>query len=129
MKTSNYILFLAIYGGITGAMMLLDGKGSLETYGVSADPYHVVIMEYLGISNLAMAALIFFVRNEVSLKVLRIILIISAIEMIGSSLKGFYDVQISGVPGNTFFWVDAIIRFLVGLISIFITLRISKETF
>ncbi|MBK9510134.1 MAG: hypothetical protein IPP61_02780 [Cytophagaceae bacterium] len=129
MKTSNYIFFLAIYGGITGAMMLLDGKGSLETYGVSADPYHVVIMEYLGISNLAMAALIFFVRNEVSLKVLRIILIISAIEMIGSSLKGFYDVQISGVPGNTFFWVDAIIRFLVGLISIFITLRISKETF
>ena len=129
MKTSNYILFLAIYGGITGAMMLLDGKGSLETYGVSADPYHVVIMEYLGISNLAMAALIFFVRNEVSLKVLRIILIISAIEMLGSSLKGFYDVQISGVPGNTFFWVDAIIRFLVGLISIFITLRISKETF
>ena len=129
MKTSNYILFLAIYGGITGAMMLLDGKGSLETYGVSADPYHVVIMEYLGISNLAMAALIFFVRNEVSLKVLRIILIISAIEMLRSSLKGFYDVQISGVPGNTFFWVDAIIRFLVGLISIFITLRISKETF
>ncbi|MBK6976009.1 MAG: hypothetical protein IPH28_01890 [Cytophagaceae bacterium] len=129
MKTSNYIFFLAIYGGITGAMMLLDGKGSLETYGVSADPYHVVIMEYLGISNLAMAALIFFVRNEVSLKVLRIILIISAIEMLGSSLKGFYDVQISGVPGNTFFWVDAIIRFLVGLISIFITLRISKETF
>ena len=129
MKTSNYILFLAIYGGITGAMMLLDGKGSLETYGVSADPYHVVIMEYLGISNLAMAALIFFVRNEVSLKVLRIILIISAIEMLCSSLKGFYDVQISGVPGNTFFWVDAIIRFLVGLISIFITLRISKETF
>ena len=59
MKTSNYIFFLAIYGGITGAMMLLDGKGSLETYGVSADPYHVVIMEYLGISNLAMAALIF----------------------------------------------------------------------
>jgi hypothetical protein len=128
MKTSNYLLFLAIYGGITGAMMLLDGKGSLETYGVSADQYHVVIMEYLGISNLTLAALMFFVRNEVSVKVLRIILIISAIEMIGSSLKGFYDVQISGVAGNTFFWADAIIRALVGCVSIFMYFKISNKT-
>ena len=128
MKTSNYLLFLAIYGGITGAMMLLDGKGSLETYGVSADQYHVVIMEYLGISNLTLAALMFFVRNEVSVKVLRIILIISAIEMIGSSLKGFYDVQISGVQGNTFFWADAIIRALVGCVSIFMYFKISNKS-
>lgn len=127
MKPSNYLLFLAIYGGLTGALMLLDGKGSLEIYGVSADQYHVVIMEYLGISNLALAAIMYFIRNEVTTEVFRTILIISAIEMIGSSLKGFYDVQISGVQGNTFFWADAIIRALVGCVSIFMYFRISNK--
>lgn len=127
MKTSYYLLFLAIYGGLTGVMMLLNGKSSLETYGVTPDQYHIVIMEYLGISNLAMAAVVYFIRNEVSVKVLRTILIISAIEMIGSSLKGFYDVQISGVESNTFFWVDAIIRALVGCISLFMVFKISPK--
>ena len=127
MKTSNYVLFLAIYGGLTGAFMLLDGKGSLETYGVSADQYHVAVMEYLGISNLTLAVLMYFIRNEVSTKVLRTILIISAIEMIGSSLKGFIDIQVRGLQANTFFSIDAIIRAVVGCISLFMAFKISKK--
>lgn len=128
MKPSNYLFFLAIYGGITGAFMLLDGKGSLETYGVSGDQYHIAVMQYLGISNLTLAVLMFALRNNIDTKAIRIILLVSAGEMILSSLKGFYDVQVIGIPGNTFFWTDAIIRFLVGLVSIFMYFKISNKT-
>lgn len=128
MKPSNYLLFLAIYGGITAFMMLFNPSGSLKDYGVPADAYHVVIFQYLGISNLTMAAVLFFLRNKVSTQVIRILLIISAIEMLSSSLKGFYDVQMSGIPGNTFFWADAIIRAFVGLVTVYIYFTISKKT-
>lgn len=128
MKTSNFLLFLAIYGGITGALMLFDGKGSLESYGVTPDQYHIATIQYLGISNLALAILIFFIRKEISQKVMKTILMLSAIEMIGSSLKGFYDVEILLIPGNTFFWADAIFRALVGCISLFVAFKISTKT-
>jgi hypothetical protein len=58
MKTSNYLLFIAIYGGITGLMILFNGKNSLENYGVTPiDSYHLAIMGYLGIANLSTAAI------------------------------------------------------------------------
>jgi hypothetical protein len=47
--------------------------------------------------------------------------------MIISSLKGLYDVQISGVAGNTFFWADAIFRLLVGLVTLFLYFSLSKK--
>ena len=128
MKTSNYLIFLAIYGGITGAMMLLDGKGSLETYGVSPiDGYHLAIMGYLGIANLTTSSTAFFLRNE-NENVIKIVLILAALEMIVSSLKGFYDVKILGLTANTFFWADAIIRLIVGLITLMVYFHISKKT-
>jgi hypothetical protein len=127
MKTSNYLLFLAIYGGITGLMMLFNGKGSLESYGVTPiDEYHLAIMGYLCIANLTTAAIAFFLRNENS-TVIKTILLLSGIEMIVSSLKGFYDVQIAGVPGNTFFWADAIFRLIVGVITLIVYARVSKK--
>lgn len=127
MKTSNFLLFLAIYGGVAGALMLLDGKASLESYGVTPDQYHIATMQYLGIANLAVAVLIFLIRNEVSIKVTKLILLVSAFEMIISSLKGLYDVEILNIPDNTFFWVDATIRALIGLITLFIYFKISKK--
>lgn len=127
MKITNYLLFLAIYGTLTGSFMLFDGAGSLKNYGVNPDQYHIAAIEYLGIANIAAALLIFFIRNEVSQKVIKTILLISAAQMILSSFKGFYDVKILEVPGNTFFWVDAAVRFVVGMVSLGLAFNVSKK--
>lgn len=65
MKISTFSLILAIYGFLTGGMMLFNATGSLHDYGVvQADMYHKVIFQYLGISNLGMALIVFLCRNS-----------------------------------------------------------------
>lgn len=128
MKTSNTLLFLAIYGIITGAMMLFNGSGSLESYGVKPiDQYHIATIQYLGISNISMGILSFLLRNEQSIKVSQTILLTTAITTIGSFLKGYYDVFLLQVPSNTFFWVDMTFRLLVGLVCVYLYYKNSKN--
>lgn len=128
MKTSNFLLFLAIYGILTGCMMLFNGRGSLENYGVNPiDQYHIATIQYLGISNITMGILSFLLRNEQSPKVAQTILLTSAITTIGSFLKGFHDVFLLQIPSNNFFWVDMTFRLLVGFVCVFLYYKNSKN--
>lgn len=128
MKISNFLLFLAIYGILTGCMMLLNGKGSLENYGVNPiDQYHITTIQYLGISNITMGLLSFLLRNEPSPKVSQTILLTTAITTVSSFLKGCYDVFLLHIPSNTFFWVDMSFRLLVGFVCIFLYYKNSKN--
>jgi hypothetical protein len=129
MKTSNYLLFLAIYGGITGILMLFNSSETLKMYGVvPADQFHVAIFQYLGISNFCLALLIFLLRNDTQIKNIKNLLLVSALVNIASTLKGCYDIFIQDVPGNDFFWADAIFRLLVGLVTLFMYFKISNKT-
>jgi hypothetical protein len=129
MKTSNYLLFLAIYGGITGILMLFNSSETLKMYGVvPADQFHVAIFQYLGISNFCLALLTFLFRNDTQFKNIKNLLLVSAIVHISSTLKGCYDIFIQDVPGNNFFWTDAIFRLVVGLMTLLVYFKISKKT-
>ncbi|WP_394994030.1 hypothetical protein [Emticicia sp.] len=128
MKTSNFLLFLAIYGFITGGMMLFNAAGSLENFGVPLiDQTHIVILQYLGLTDIALSLIVFLQRNEQSPSVIKSLLITYLFITIGSFLKALYDVYIINVPSNTFFWVDMSVRLLVGLVCVFYLLRIDKK--
>ncbi len=129
MKTSNYLLFLAIYGGITGVLMLFTATDTLKMYGVvPADQFHVAIFQYLGISNFCLALITYLFRNDTQIKNIQNLLLVSALVNIASTLKGCYDIFIQHVPANNFFWADAIFRLLVGLITLYVYFKISRKT-
>lgn len=129
MKTSNYLLFLAIYGGITGILMLFTSANTLKMYGVPADQYHIAIIQYLGISNFCLALITYLFRNDTQIKNIQNILLVSALVHIASTLKGCYDFFFLNIPvNNSFFWTDAIFRLVVGLVTVYIYFKISKKT-
>jgi cytochrome c biogenesis protein CcdA len=129
MKTSNFLLFFAIYGFLVGSMMLFNAHGSLVNYAVQPiDQYHIVILQYLGLVNISAGLLVFLLRNEQSKKVINAILLYGLITCVGSFLKACYDIFLKGVPSNTFFWADMSFRLLVGLVCAFYLFKISKKT-
>jgi hypothetical protein len=96
MKTSNFLTFLAIYGFITGGMMLFNATGSLQNYGVQPiDQYQIVILQYLGISNIGLPLITFLSRNASEPVVSQNILVVTAIICISSFLKACYDIFFS----------------------------------
>jgi hypothetical protein len=124
MKTSNFLTFLAIYGFITGGMMLFNANGSLQNYGVQPiDQYQIVILQYLGISNIGLALITFLSRNSSESTVSHNILIVTALISISSFLKACYDIFLVHVPSNTFFWVDISFRILVGFVCLYFAFR------
>ena len=128
MKTSNFLLFLAIYGFITGGMMLFNAAGSLENFGVLLiDQTHIVILQYLGLTDIALSLVVFLQRNEQSTSVIKSLLITYLFITIGSFLKALYDVYLVNVPSNTFFWIDMSFRLLVGLVCVYFFLNVNKK--
>ncbi len=127
MKTSNYLLFIAIYGGITGILMLFTSADTLKMYGVPTDQYHIAIIQYLGISNFCLALLTYLFRNDTQTKNVQNLLLVSALVHISSTLKGCYDIYIQDLPANSFFWTDAIFRLGVGLLTLFMYFQISAK--
>ena len=127
MKTSNFLTFLAIYGFITGGMMLFNAAGSLQNYGVQPiDQYHLVILQYLGIANISSALIAFLFRNSGDPFTIRNILLVTALNTFASFLKACYDVFLLDIPSNNFFWVDASFRLLVGFVCLYFAFK--KET-
>lgn len=127
MKTSNFFLFLAIYGFLIGCMFLFNASGSLVNFGVQPiDQYHIVILQFLGLTDIALALIVFLLRNESSATVIRSLLITFLFTTIGSFLKACNDVFIQNVPSNTLFWVDMSFRLLVGLACVYFLLKVSK---
>ena len=128
MKIANFLLFLAIYGFITGGMMLFNANGSLINYAVQPiDQYHIVILQYLGLANIGMALLTFQLKNEDSPKVIQSVLISTIFLTVTSFLKACYDIFLKDVPSNTFFWVDMTFRLLVGLVCVYYLLKNDKN--
>ena len=120
MKTSNYLLFIAIYGFIVGVMQLFNANGSLVNYGVQPiDQYHIVILQYLGLVNIAAGLMYYRLRNEQSVNVISTMLIYGITTCVGSFLKACYDIFLKDVPSNTFFWIDMSFRLLVGLTCVY----------
>ena len=128
MKTSNFLTFLAIYGFITGGMMLFNANGSLQNYGVQPiDQYHIVILQYLGISNIALALVTFLSRNSSETTIAHTILIATAFICISSFLKACYDIFLLNIPSNTFFWIDISFRLLVGFVCIYFAFKKNEQ--
>ena len=129
MKTSNLLLFFAIYAFVVGVMQLFNANGSLVNYGVQPiDQYHVVILQYLGLINIAAGLMYYRLRHEQSVIVISTMLIYGIITCIGSFLKACYDIFLKEVPSNTFFWIDMSFRLLVGFVCAFYLFKISKKT-
>jgi hypothetical protein len=128
MKTSNFLLFLAIYGFIGGCMMLFNANGSLVNYGQQPiDQYHISILQYLGLTNIGIALLSYQLRNETSTKVIQSLLLCTALLTIGSFLKACYDIFLVHFPSSTFFWVDMSFRLLIGLVTVYFLLNVNKK--
>jgi hypothetical protein len=127
MKTSYFLIFLAIYGFITGGMLLFSPSGSLENFGItSSDKYHIVILQYLGIADIGLSIILLLSRNSIDKLSIRNILIGSAFILIGNVLKGLYDVYLVHIPANTYFWVDYSFTLLVGFACIYFAFK-DKE--
>jgi hypothetical protein len=128
MKTSYFLIFLAIYGFIAGGMMLFNATGSLQNYGVQPiDQYHIVILQYLGITNIGLGLITFLSRNSSEPTVAYTILIATAFNCISSFLKACYDIFLLNVPSNTFFWIDMSFRLLVGFTCIYFAFRKGEK--
>lgn len=128
MKTSNIFLFFAIYALIVGVLQLFNANGSLINYGVQPiDQYHIVILQYLGLINIAAGLIYYRLRNEQSVNVISTMLIYGIITCVGSFLKACYDIFLKEVPSNTFFWIDMIFRLLVGLVCLYFLLNANKK--
>ena len=128
MKTSYFLIFLALYGLITGGMLLFNPSGSLENFGLtSSDKYHIVIIQYLGVVDIGLSIILFLFRNSNDKLSIRNILIGSAFILISNVLKGLYDVFVVHIPANNFFWVDYSFTLLVGFACIYFAFRDLKE--
>jgi len=127
MKTSYFLLFLVIYGFLTGVMMLFNAASTLQDYGVpNPDQYHIATIQYLGITNIGLALTTFLLKNSSDNNVIRTIFIITAFDTIISCLKGGYDAFLLGIPANNFFWIDMSFRFFVGLVAVYYAFRSSR---
>lgn len=129
MKTSYFLIFLAIYGFITGGMLLFNPSGSLENFGLTAsDKYHIVIIQYLGVVDIGLSIILLLFRNSNDSQSIRNILIGSAFILISNVLKGLYDVfLVLRIPANTFFWVDYSFTLLVGFACIYFAFRSNEN--
>jgi hypothetical protein len=129
MKTSYFLIFLAIYGFITGGMLLFNPSGSLENLGITnSDKYHFLILQYLGIADIGLSIILLLFRNSNDSQSLRNLLIGSAFILIGNALKGFYDVlAVLQIPANTYFWVDYSFTLLVGFACLYFAFRTDKK--
>lgn len=128
MKISNFLLFVAIYAIIVGVMQLFNANGSLVNYGQQPiDQYHIVILQYIGIANIAAGLMYYRLRNEQSVNVISTLLIYGIITCVGSFFKACYDIFLKDVPSNTFFWIDMSFRLLVGFVCAFYLLSANKK--
>ena len=126
MKTSYFLIFLAIYSFLAGGVMLFNATGALQNYGIQpVDSYHIAIIEFLGLTNIGLGLNAFLFRNA-NADSARNIFISTAFLTIGSFLKGCYDVMLLGVPANNFFWIDMSFRLLVGLVCVYFVFRSTK---
>jgi hypothetical protein len=128
MKTSYFLIFLAIYGFITGGMLLFNPSGSLENFGMTtSDKYHIVIIQYLGIVDIGLSIILLLFRNSSDNLSIRNILIGSAFILISNVLKGLYDVFLVHIPANTYFWVDYSFTLLVGFACIYFAFKQNEK--
>jgi hypothetical protein len=128
MKTSYFLIFLAIYGFITGGMLLFNPSASLENFGItSSDKYHIIILQYLGIADIGLSIILLLSRNSIDKLSLRNLLIGSAFILISNVLKGLYDVFLVHIPANTYFWVDYSFTLLVGFTCIYFAFRKEEK--
>lgn len=128
MKTSYFLIALAIYGFITGGMLLFNASGSLGNFGItSSDKYHILILQYLGIADIGLSIILLLSRNSIDKLSIRHLLIGMAFILIGNVLKGLYDVFVVHIPANTYFWVDYSFTLLVGFACLYFAFRTDKK--
>jgi hypothetical protein len=124
MKVSYFLIFLALYGFVTGGMLLFDASGSLQNFGITtSDKYSIAIIQYLGIVDIGLSIILLLSRNSSDQLSIRNILIGAAFILIGNVLKGLYDVYVVHIPANTYFWVDYSFTLLVGFACLYFAFR------
>jgi hypothetical protein len=127
-KISTFLIILAIYGFLTGGMMLFNSVGSLHDYGVpQTDVYHIVLFQYLGISNLGMALIVFLCRNLSDMEGIQKILIGYGAIAVAGVVLGCYNVFGVGIPASSFFYIDMLMRLVEGLACFYFAFEVSKK--
>ncbi len=128
MKTSYFLIALAIYGFVTGGMLLFTPSGSLANFGITApDKHHILILQYLGIADIGMSIILLLSRNSTDSQSIRNILLGMAFILIGNVLKGLYDVYVVHIPANTYFWVDYSFTLLVGFACVYFAFKKNEK--
>lgn len=129
MKTSYFLIFLAIYGFISGGMLLFNPSGSLENLGITnSDKYHFLILQYLGIADIGLSIILLLFRNSNDSQSIRNLLIGSAFILISNVLIGLYDVfLVLQIPANTYFWVNYSFTLLVGFACIYFAFKKDEK--
>lgn len=126
MSRSTFILLASLYGLLLSVGMLFAPEALLQTYGNPVkDTLHIVLFQFLGMSNLAVGIIGLLVRNAEPSLGLRAYLTGSAVNIIGGVALGVYHVTMLGIPNSTFFTVDSLWRLALGLGMMYYLMRLK----
>ncbi|MBC7891380.1 MAG: hypothetical protein H7Y12_04130 [Sphingobacteriaceae bacterium] len=126
MSRSTFILVVSLYGLLLSLGMLFAPEPLLQGYGNPVkDTLHVVLFQFLGMSNLGVAIIGLLIRNAEPSLGLRAFLTGQAVTLVGGVALGVYHVTMMGVPNSTFFTVDSLWRLALGLGMVYYLMRLK----
>jgi hypothetical protein len=116
MSRSIVLLISGLYSSVVGLSMLFMPEDSLKNYGsVTVNLTEIATLQYLGVDTLAFALLAFLNRNTPNSAALRISLLVLTGAILGSFLKGLYDILVLHPPMSGLLLGDTVFRLLLGL--------------
>lgn len=128
MKRSLFLLLAGAYGVLLAASMLFFTESTLLNYGVpKVDVDHVSIAQFLGLSNGALGLLFLLNRDQPTSYPFRTILMVGALNPLGSVAVGLYHVLVLHVPFSTFFVADSLFRLALGLAFLYFHNQATRE--
>lgn len=128
MNRSRFLLLAGSYGVILAVTMLFFTESSLLNYGVpKVDVDHIAIMQFLGLSNGALALMLLLNRNQPSSYPLRTLLLAQAIDILAGIGVSVYHILVLHVPFSPFFVADSLFRLAMGLGALYYYNQATRE--